>query len=232
MSIMVVNQLAEATSVHWHGIELESYYDGVAGWSGSAAHLAPAIAPRDSFDARFTPPRAGTFIYHTHVDELRQQPAGLSGPIIVLEPGEKWDSLTDHAVMITSPASFEAGRNAVLVNGSRTAPPLVVRAGVPQRLRIINMTTRRPALRLELRRDTTLLAWRQLEKDGADLPEPRRAPRSAVRLISIGETLDVLFTPDAPGDIRLDVVLGGVALTVHPVLGTLPIHVDAGPGGR
>ena len=24
----------ELTSVHWHGIELQSYYDGVPGWTG------------------------------------------------------------------------------------------------------------------------------------------------------------------------------------------------------
>ena len=79
VSITVVNQLPEATAIHWHGIELESYYDGVAGFAGSAARLAPAIEPGASFEARFTPPRSGTFIYHTHVDEMRQQQAGLNG---------------------------------------------------------------------------------------------------------------------------------------------------------
>jgi len=64
--ITVVNRLSEATSVHWHGIELESYYDGVAGWSGSAGHMPPPIPPGDSFVAEYTPPRAGTFIYHSH----------------------------------------------------------------------------------------------------------------------------------------------------------------------
>ena len=37
MSIMVVNHLTEPTAVHWHGIELESYFDGVAGFSGAGA---------------------------------------------------------------------------------------------------------------------------------------------------------------------------------------------------
>ena len=35
VEITVVNQLHESTSVHWHSVEVESYYDGVAGW-GSA----------------------------------------------------------------------------------------------------------------------------------------------------------------------------------------------------
>src|SRR5437773_8158154 len=65
VSIMVVNRLAEPTSIHWHGIELDSFFDGVPGFSGQKPALAPAIAPGDSFDVRFTPPRSGTFIYHT-----------------------------------------------------------------------------------------------------------------------------------------------------------------------
>jgi FtsP/CotA-like multicopper oxidase with cupredoxin domain len=227
VSITVVNTLNEPTAVHWHGIELESYYDGVAGFSGAGQRIAPAIAPRDSFEARFTPPRAGTFIYHTHVDELRQEPAGLAGPIVVLNPGERWDPSTDHPVMITSPWSWDEGRRAVLVNGTSAPAPLVLRADVAHRFRVINMTTRRPALRVELRRDSTLLAWRELAKDGASLPEPRRRARPAVHQISVGETFDVEVTPDAPGDLRLDVVLGGVA-TAHPVLGTLPIRVYRG----
>ena len=229
VGITVVNELAEPTAVHWHGIELESYYDGVAGWSGAGQRLAPLIAPRDSFEARFAPPHAGTFIYHTHVDELRQEPAGLAGPIIVLAPGARWDPSTDHPVMITSPWSWEQGRRAVLVNGSPTPPPIELRAGVAHRFRIVNMTTRRPALRLELRRDTTLLAWRELAKDGNDFSEARRAPRRAMHQISIGETFDVEITPDTPGNLRLEVRLGS-ALPEHPVFATLPLKVvDPGP---
>jgi FtsP/CotA-like multicopper oxidase with cupredoxin domain len=85
VSITVVNQLPEATAIHWHGIELDSYYDGVAGFSGDGKQLAPAIAPASSFEARFTPPRSGTFIYHTHVDEIRQQQAGLNGALLVVD---------------------------------------------------------------------------------------------------------------------------------------------------
>jgi FtsP/CotA-like multicopper oxidase with cupredoxin domain len=231
VSITVVNTLAEPTAVHWHGIELESYYDGVAGFSGDSQRISPIVAPRDSFEARFTPPRAGTFIYHTHVDEERQQPAGLAGPIIVLEPGQRWDPSTDHPILITSPWTWEDGRNAVLVNGSAAPPPLVLRAGVRQRLRIINMTTRRPALRLELRGDSTLLPWRELARDGADFPESRRAARAAVYQISIGQTFDVEIMSNTSGDLHLDVRLGG-NLPMHPVFATLPIRVVRETGGR
>jgi manganese oxidase len=66
VEIEVVNKLKDSTAIHWHGIELESYYDGVAGWSGEGTQITPPIAPGTSFVARMTPPRAGTFIYHTH----------------------------------------------------------------------------------------------------------------------------------------------------------------------
>ena len=81
VSITIVNRLEEPTAIHWHGIELESYFDGVAGFSGTNARLSPMIAPGDSFEARFTPPRSGTFIYHSHVDEPRQHRAGLIGAL-------------------------------------------------------------------------------------------------------------------------------------------------------
>ena len=90
-SIEVVNRTQEATSVHWHGIEVESYYDGVAGWSGTPGRTAPAIKPGQSFEARLTPRRAGTFMYHTHLDDIRQQYGGLVGALVVLEPGHQWD---------------------------------------------------------------------------------------------------------------------------------------------
>ena len=33
--ITIVNRLTMPTAVHWHGIELDSYFDGVAGWGGA-----------------------------------------------------------------------------------------------------------------------------------------------------------------------------------------------------
>src|SRR5438309_8810603 len=57
--ITVVNRLNVATSVHWHGMEIESYPDGAAGWSGAPGRIAPAIQPNDPFIAEVTPPAAG-----------------------------------------------------------------------------------------------------------------------------------------------------------------------------
>jgi FtsP/CotA-like multicopper oxidase with cupredoxin domain len=32
--VRMTNKTTKDTTIHWHGIELESYNDGVAGWSG------------------------------------------------------------------------------------------------------------------------------------------------------------------------------------------------------
>src|SRR5260370_5725825 len=43
VSINVRNRLPAAPSVHWHGIELENYYDGVAGFVTDGRRLSPMI---------------------------------------------------------------------------------------------------------------------------------------------------------------------------------------------
>src|SRR5690606_12614462 len=54
VEITLVNNLQEATAIHWHGMELESYYDGVHGWSGAGGRITPMIEPGGSFVVRFT----------------------------------------------------------------------------------------------------------------------------------------------------------------------------------
>ena len=202
--ITVVNRLREGTSIHWHGIELESYFDGVAGWSGAGARMAPVVAPADSFVARLTLPRAGTFIYHTHLNDIEQLTSGLYGAIVVLEPGQRFDSTTDHVFVSGWDGDEEPAR--LLVNGDSLPPPMTMAVGVPHRLRFVNIG---PAARVlfSLRRDTTLVRWRALAKDGADLPAGAATPRRAVERLAVGETFDAEFLPVTPGDYVLTVGL-------------------------
>ena len=222
-----MNRLTEPTAVHWHGIELESFYDGVPGFSGAAKRLSPLIAPGDSFEVRFTPPRAGTFIYHTHHDEDRQQGAGLAGALIVVEPGAPFDPAVDHVVLITSPSDFNEASRVVLFNGSATPPPLTLRAGQPTRVRVINMTLRRSGPRLRFMQGDSLVAWRTLAKDGADLPSALRVRRTAPQLLSIGEKLDLEIVPVGTADLRFELRVGPQPNA--PPLGTQLFRVRAVP---
>src|SRR3954454_16656293 len=207
--ITVVNHLAEPTAVHWHGIELESFPDGVPGWSGTPARLMPAIQPGDSFVAEFVPPRAGTYIYHTHANEQLQMGSGLYGALLVVDSAHPYDPETDKVILVggAGPADslpqfgFESPG---LVNGSGDPPPLDLKVGRTYRFRLIHMN---PDWRVifSLTSDLALARWRPVAKDGADLPPSQRVPRPAWLLTGPGETADFEFTPRARGDLRLEV---------------------------
>jgi FtsP/CotA-like multicopper oxidase with cupredoxin domain len=217
VAITVVNALPEPTSVHWHGIELQSYYDGVAGFAGTPERLAPEIAPRDSFVVRFTPPRAGTFIYHTHVNDIEQQRAGLSGAIVVLEPGALYNPRRDIVLMLSTPR-LDVEQDRILLNGSLTPAPLELRVGAPYRLRLINIHTYRPAMRVELKAAAGRETWRAVAKDGADLPRVLATVRPAFFPLSNGETYDFEYTPTVTGQLQLEVTAAnGRVLVVQPI---------------
>ncbi len=198
--VVVVNGLDEATAIHWHGLELESRSDGVAGWSGIGGAVTPPVAPGDSFVARLTLRRAGTFIYHTHLHDVSQLTAGLYGPIVVLPPGEDLDPASD----LLYTAGWLSPRGPIVVNGDSTAPALRLAAGRRYRLRMVNIG---PAarLRFSVERDSAdYLPWRPIAKDGANLPAAQAIDGPGTEILEVGETLDVGFTA-APGDYRLTV---------------------------
>jgi manganese oxidase len=199
VAITVVNRLGEPTAVHWHGIELESFFDGVGGWSGWGTRVAPMIAPGDSFVAHFTPPRAGSFMFHAHADEIRQLGAGLVGPLIVLEPGRAWNPETDHALVLSQ---HGPGVRPVTVNGDTAPPPLVLRAGVAHRFRVFSILPHED-VELRLLRDGVTATWRALAKDGAELPPSQAIEQPAARLFGTGETLDFELVP-AAGEMTLE----------------------------
>ena len=177
-----------------------------------------ALVPRDSFDARMTPPRAGTFIYHTHLMEVRQQEAGLYGAMIVLPPGARWDAEHDHVFVMGS-----RRKRPPAMNGATVLPELVWEVGSTHRLRFINITTGVPGLRYQLvLEDSSVAQWTPIAKDGMDLPELQRRTRSALQPVAMGETYDMSFTPTAPGTYRLLARPGNLAL---PPFATQPIRV-------
>jgi FtsP/CotA-like multicopper oxidase with cupredoxin domain len=198
--ISVVNRLPVPTAVHWHGLELESVFDGVPGWSGDGLRTTPLIAPGDSFIVRLAPPRAGTFIYHSHADELRQLGSGLFGPLVVLEPGETFDPRTDH-FLVFSMAGPDLDIAPIVVNDG-AEPALELERGATHRLRIINITAE-DRVALEVHDANGPITWRILAVDGADVPAPLSGERPARLLTGPGETVDVEIRPPASGDLRL-----------------------------
>jgi FtsP/CotA-like multicopper oxidase with cupredoxin domain len=178
------------------------------------------IAPRDSFEARFTPPRSGTFIYHPHADDIRQQKAGMSGVLVVVDSVAAFDSSTDIVLLISVPRHKVDFPTHVLLNGSLNPAPREMRVGQRYRLRIIDIHTYRPSMIVRVARDSTLLTWRAIAKDGMDLPADQATLRPATQQLGNGETYDFELIPAAAGLLHFTVTSQAGAMLV-----SLPIHV-------
>jgi len=206
--VTILNRAHSGTSIHWHGIELESYSDGVAGWSGVSTSLAPMIAPNDSFTANLILPRKGTFIYHTHMNDMEQLTSGAYGPIVVLDQGEQFDPVTDHTITIGWMGRGVFPNIKIAINGDSAPPPLVLNRYYTHRFRITNIGAGARFI-FTLQRDSTVMTWNPRAKDGFDLPQVAQALRPASQIVSVGETFDAEWKPPRKGDYVMTVVNGG-----------------------
>jgi CopA family copper-resistance protein len=77
--ITVTNKMEVETSVHWHGILLPNFYDGVPYLT------TPPIEPGETFVYEFTLKQSGTYWYHSHT--MLQEQSGVFGSIVI-EPKE------------------------------------------------------------------------------------------------------------------------------------------------
>jgi FtsP/CotA-like multicopper oxidase with cupredoxin domain len=78
--IHVTNNMEVETSVHWHGLLLPNFYDGVPYLN------TPPIAPGETFIYEFALHQSGTYWYHSHT--MLQEQLGVYGSIVI-EPKEK-----------------------------------------------------------------------------------------------------------------------------------------------
>ena len=161
LRVEVVNDLPEATTVHWHGLRLPNAMDGVP-------HLTqpPIAAAGGRFTYEFVCPDAGTYWYHPHLRGNVQVEMGLAGALIVEEPErlavdrdvlwvlDDWRMLRDGQVAQDFASMRDAahdGRigNTVTING--TLPDeFAVETGERIRLRLLNVANARIfALRFE-----------------------------------------------------------------------------------
>ena len=217
VEIEVVNRSAQPTAIHWHGIELESYYDGVAGWTGTTQQPTPAINPGQSFVVHMAPPRAGTFIYHTHWHDQSQLENGMYGPLIVLPAGQTLDQASDKT-FVFSLGAFEPLGEMLLINGHPQPAPLRLVTGRKCRLRLINISPNNEGMRASLRKAGIPVQWRIIAKDGADLPPAAVAMQTAEFRITVGETYDFEFEASAPQELALEIYVPGPKLRATQAL--------------
>ena len=89
----VTNNLAEDSSIHWHGLLVPCQFDGVPGISF------PGIRPGERFTYEFPIRQSGTYWWHSH-SGLQEQ-AGHYGPIVVesADPDPRYDR--DYVVLLS-----------------------------------------------------------------------------------------------------------------------------------
>ena len=199
--IAVVNKTTEATAIHWHGLEIESYYDGVPGWGGIDEKHTPAVQPGETFKVRMVPPRPGTFMYHTHWHDAAQLTGGIHGTMIVMPPGQTYDPATDKAFLFSQGGNEPFGAAMILMNGSPQPNTMRLKTGTAYRLRFINITPSVDNLRVSLRSGGNPVQWLPIAKDAEDLKGAK--PRTADQMIAVGETYDFEYRAEAAGELTL-----------------------------
>jgi len=121
-----------------------------------------------------------------------QLSTGMYGAMLVMDPSESYDPITDHPLVIG--VDGIGSRASVVLNGSKQ-PVVSLQAGRKHRIRLANIT-RHDNVSIALRNRDDVITWRPLTKDGIAVPSSQAAPRKAEQLIAVGETYD--FEYEAP----------------------------------
>jgi FtsP/CotA-like multicopper oxidase with cupredoxin domain len=206
VAITLVNKTNTEQTIHWHGIELESYNDGVAGWSGDSRQTTKPIPAGGTLKVWFTPPRAGTFIYHTHGHGPHQLSSGMYSALLVVPDRKAFNDEVEKVVLLggNGPASAFFGEAPLEVNRSTNPLPMTLKVGTKYRFRLIDISPNDIAI-VSLRGDSGPVQWRAVAKDGAELPPVQATSRAATQQIAVGETYDFEYVPAGPAELRLEV---------------------------
>ena len=200
--IFVTNKLAAPTTVHWHGLIVPSGMDGVGGLSQKA------IQTGETFVYEFTLKQHGTFMYHSHHDEMTQMAMGLTGLFVVhpgvVAAGQRVDR--DVAILLHEwridvgtdrPNPNEMTDFNVLTMNARVFPgtdSIVAKTGDRVRIRFGNLGAM----------DHHPIHLHGFEfavtaENGFDIPTQNQI-RGGTVLVPVGTTKDITFVADNPGD--------------------------------
>ena len=199
--IYVTNRLDVPTSVHWHGFLIPNGMDGVGGLTQRP------IPPGDTFKYEFVLRQHGTYMYHSHHDEMTQMAMGMMGMFVIHPrnpssppPDRDYTFLLSEWKMtpgVRRPDPNEMADFNVLTFNAKIAPAtesIVARTGERVRIRIGNLSAmdHHP---IHLHGHSFVVT----ETDGGVIPEQGRWPEVSV-LVPVGSTRTIEFVADNPGD--------------------------------
>lgn len=201
LRVYVTNRLPEPTTVHWHGLVLPNGMDGVSGLNQ------PPIPVGETWAYEFALHRAGTFMYHSHYDEMTQVALGLVGMIVVHPRVLSGPPVDRDFVLMTHEWGLPVGArrpdpgamsdfNLLTFNGKAYpgTAPLVVGTGERVRIRIGNLS---PMDHHPIHLHG--LAFEVTGTDGGDVPPSARWPETTV-LVPTGSARVIELVPTEPGD--------------------------------
>jgi len=200
--VYVTNKLKAPTSVHWHAVFVPNGMDGVAGLTQHS------IKPGETFKYEYTLRQHGTFMYHSHHDEMTQMAMGMMGLFIVhprrRAAGYRVDR--DFAILLSEwkivPGTMRPDPNEMtefnlLTMNAKAFPatqPLVCKKGDRVRIRFGNLSaTDHHPIHIHGH------FFKTVATDGGQLPVTAQRPEATV-LVPVGTTRDIELVTDAPGD--------------------------------
>jgi FtsP/CotA-like multicopper oxidase with cupredoxin domain len=217
--IYVTNRLTAPTTIHWHGLFLPSGMDGVGGLSQRV------IPPGETFKYEYTLRQHGSFMYHSHHDEMTQMALGMMGMFVIHPrrptPGYRVDR---DFVMMLSEWFIKPGAARPDPAFPGTAP-LVCKKGDRVRIRMGNLSAMdHHPIHLHGHH------FKVVATDGGQIPLAGQWPQTTV-LVPVGTTRDVEFIADAPGDWALHChmthhVMNQMGHDIPNMIGVKPGNLD------
>ena len=141
---------------------------------------------------------------------MQQISSGLYGAIVVVDPAAPRDTTRDRVLLFSDDGplvDFFALPPKILLNGKRQPAPIELAAGVPHRLRLVNIRSE-ALVDVELLDGDTPVEWRVVAVDGADTPPQQAGPVPARMMFASGQIRDVELPARPAGRLRLRYKLG------------------------
>ncbi|WP_236607686.1 copper oxidase [Sandaracinus amylolyticus] len=199
--VFVTNRLPEPTTIHWHGLVLPNGMDGVSGLNQRP------IPPGETYKYELPLRDAGTFMYHSHHDEMTQIALGCVGMFVVHPRRPIGPRVDNDFVLMTHEWRIDPGTgrpdpnemldfNVFTFNGKAfpSTEPMLVGVGERTRIRIGNLSpmTSHP---IHLHGHH----FRITGTDGGFIPEGAQWPETTT-IVPVGAVRVIEFVSTEPGD--------------------------------
>jgi FtsP/CotA-like multicopper oxidase with cupredoxin domain len=177
---VVHNNLPEATSIHWHGMDLPNDMDGVPGVTQQE------IPPGGQFTYEWTAISAGTHWYHSHMHG-DQEGRGVYGALEVVPIADDIAADRDYTLI------FADGPLGYVVNGKAFPASVRMPARIGDRVRI-RLIGAGPDLIHSIHLHSGF--FQVVAQDGHRLPAPYEADTV---VLGVGQTYDLIWVPTRVG---------------------------------